>query len=93
LRGKVVTGDAIFTQQGRARQIVQSGGDYLFLVKANQPGLRAALEAWFTPGWAAVQATPRDDFASARTLDKGQGRLEERLRTSRSQLNGQLDWP
>jgi predicted transposase YbfD/YdcC len=93
LRGKVVTGDAIFAQRDLSRQIVRAGGDYLWLVKDNQPSLRAQLEEWFTTGRAALSGTARDDFASARTLDKGHGRVEQRVLTSSSQLNGQIDWP
>lgn len=85
LAGKVVTGDAIFTQRGLSRQIVRAGGDYLWLVKNNQPALQAQLASWFS--------TPRADLEIARTLDKGHGRIEERVLRSSSQLNGQVDWP
>jgi predicted transposase YbfD/YdcC len=85
LDGKVVTGDAIFTQRGLSRQIVRAGGDYLWLVKDNQSALRAQLESWF--------GTAQAEFETARTLDKGHGRIEERVLKSSSQLNGQVDWP
>src|SRR5205807_1691067 len=39
LQGKVVVGDALFCQRDVAAQVVGQGGDYLFVVKDNQPGL------------------------------------------------------
>ena len=39
LKGKVIVGDAMFCQRDLCRQIVDSGGDYFFPVKENQPGL------------------------------------------------------
>jgi len=51
LQGKLITGDAMFCQRGLCQQIVDQGGDYLFVVKDNQPELRAAIEAEFQPGF------------------------------------------
>ncbi|REJ83307.1 MAG: ISAs1 family transposase [Planctomycetota bacterium] len=39
LEGQVVVGDAMFCQRDLCEEIVDSGGDYLFPVKENQPGL------------------------------------------------------
>ncbi len=39
LEGKVLVGDAMFCQRDLCEQIVDSGGDYFFPVKENQPGL------------------------------------------------------
>lgn len=47
LKGRVITGDAMFCQREVCQQIVDSGGDYLFTVKANQPELKAAIAAEF----------------------------------------------
>jgi hypothetical protein len=47
LRGKVVVGDAIFCQRDLAERIVAAGGDYLFVVKDNQPGLATDVAAGF----------------------------------------------
>src|SRR5215208_5124316 len=49
LTGRLVTTDALLTQRDLAAQIVAGGGDYLLPVKENQPGLRADLEAAFSP--------------------------------------------
>lgn len=51
LRGRVITGDAIFCQRDLCQQIVDDGGDYLIAVKGNQPELKAAIEAEFQPGF------------------------------------------
>jgi len=49
LRGLVVTGDAMQTQRELSVQIVAGGGDYLWLVKGNQPQLQTDLEILFEP--------------------------------------------
>ena len=51
LKGRLVTGDAMFCQRELCREIIDSGGDYLFVVKDNQPELKAAIEADFQPGF------------------------------------------
>jgi hypothetical protein len=51
LKGRLVTGDAMFCQRELCEQIVDSGGDYLFVAKDNQPELKAAIEADFQPGF------------------------------------------
>jgi hypothetical protein len=51
LKGRLVTGDAMFCQRDLCQQIVDSGGDYLFVVKDNQPDLKAAIEAEFRPAF------------------------------------------
>jgi hypothetical protein len=51
LKGRLVTGDAMFCQRELCEEITDSGGDYLFVVKDNQPELKAAVEADFQPGF------------------------------------------
>jgi DDE_Tnp_1-associated/Transposase DDE domain len=51
LQGKLITGDAIFCQRDLCQQVVDQGGDYLFVVKDNQPELKAAIEAEFQAGF------------------------------------------
>jgi hypothetical protein len=45
LQGRLITGDAMFCQRELCQQIIDSGGDYLFVVKENQPDLKAAIGA------------------------------------------------
>lgn len=45
LQGKVVTGDALFTHRDLAGEVRRGGGDYLLIVKDNQPQLKAHIQA------------------------------------------------
>ena len=47
LEGRVITGDAMFAQPEICRAIVDSGGDYLLVVKDNQKELEEAIEGDF----------------------------------------------
>ena len=40
LQGKIVTGDAMFTHRDVAEQVLDAGGDYILIVKDNQPELK-----------------------------------------------------
>lgn len=51
LKGRLVTGDAMYCQRELCQQIIDSGGDYLFVVKDNQPELKEAIAAEFRPGF------------------------------------------
>jgi hypothetical protein len=44
LEGRVIVGDAMFCQRDLCEQIVDSGGDYFFTVKENQPTLLREIE-------------------------------------------------
>ena len=48
LKDRVVTMDALLTQRHVAQAIVDEGGDYVMIVKENQPQLRADIELVFT---------------------------------------------
>ena len=88
LAGKILTGDAIFAQRELSRQVVCRGGDYLWKVKENQGGLHAQLEALFQQRGATVT-----DLDTARHLEKGHGRIEERVLLASSRLADQVEWP
>ena len=60
LKGRLITGDAAYCQRELCQQIVDSGGDYLFVVKDNQPELKEAIEADFRPAF-----SPRGRSAAA----------------------------
>lgn len=49
LQGKVVSGDAAFTQCNLSIQIVNAGGDYVWKVKANQLKLLVQITLLFQP--------------------------------------------
>jgi predicted transposase YbfD/YdcC len=94
LRGKIVTGDAIFAQQKLSLQIIEAGGDYVWTVKDNQATLRQDIELLFQPektvkGFSAGVT----DFRTAQTIEKNHGRLERRTLTVSAELKEHLDWP
>ena len=72
LEGRIVTMDALLTQRHIAQTIVEKGGDYVMIVKENQPHLRAEIELVFT------LPPVGDHQAMARTVDLGHGRIEQR---------------
>ena len=51
LKGRLITGDAIFCQRDLCRQIVDDDGHYFFMVKDNQPELKQTIEAEFQPAF------------------------------------------
>lgn len=80
LKGALVSIDAIATNPAIARAITAQGADYLLAVKANQPTLRAEVEAAF--------AEAGDRLDTRVDLDKGHGRIEER----RTAVLGETGW-
>jgi predicted transposase YbfD/YdcC len=88
LRGLVVTLDALFTYQHLAQIILDHEGDYLLVVKGNQPGVREDIATLF-----AEPAAVADTFAQTQTAELGHGRIEVRTLTSSDALVGYLDWP
>lgn len=79
LKGALVSIDAVATNAAIAEAILNQGADYLLAVKANQPTLRAEVEAAFAA--AEVLDTHLD-------LDKGHGRVEQR----RTSVLGETGW-
>jgi len=49
LQGKLVTADAGLLYRSVADAIIEGGGDYLGLIKDNQPELKEALDEWVEP--------------------------------------------
>ena len=79
--------DALLTQRHVAQTIVDKGGDYVMIVKENQPQLRVDIELVFT----LPPSGDRQD--TARTVDIGHGRIEQRNVTTSEALVGYSDWP
>jgi hypothetical protein len=65
--------DALLTQRHVAQTIVDRGGDYVMLVKENQPRLRADIALVFT----LPPVGDRQDTAP--TVNLGHGRIEQGL--------------
>ena len=57
LKGRLVTGDAMFCQRDLCQQVVDDGGHYFFVVKDNQPSLKEAIAADFRPGFSPLYGT------------------------------------
>ena len=85
--GRVVTMDALLTQRQVAQTIVDAGGDYVMIVKENQPQLKADIELVFTLPPAG------DRQESVRTVDVGHGRIETRNLTTSAARVGYSAWP
>jgi hypothetical protein len=87
LKDRVVTMDALLTQRHVAQTIVDEGGDDVMIVTENQPQLRADIALGFTLPPAG------DRQETARTVDIGHGRIEQRNATTSEALVGYSDWP
>jgi predicted transposase YbfD/YdcC len=83
----VVTGDALYCQRALCAQIVAQGGDYLIVVKGNQPALQEAITLLFD------QPPPGEVLPHAVRRDRHGDRWERRTLRSSSALRGYLDWP
>ena len=98
-QGRVLTGDALYCQQALCTQVVDAGGDYLFIVKQNQPGLLQDIVQVFTPltqeeaARSGVHTVQPLVIHSHRAVEKGHGRIEERVIRVSSELQGYHDWP
>lgn len=90
LEGTVTTMDALLTQRKIAQQIVDAGGDYLMVVKMNQPTLYESIKMVFDSP--PIPVDP-DEFLSFTYSEKGHGRIETRTLESTIALTSYLDWP
>jgi predicted transposase YbfD/YdcC len=91
--GRVLTGDALFCQRALCAQVLAAGGDYLVLVKENQPTLHADIALLFDPP-AALGRADLLDRREASTRDRGHGRQQEvRQLVASTDLTAYLDWP
>lgn len=94
LRGKVVIGDAMHMQCQLSAQIVEAGGDFMWIVKDNRANTRHAIKQLFAPektlpGW----ECPAMDSKCAQTSEKQVVRIETRQITVSSLMKDYLDWP
>lgn len=91
---RVLTGDALFCQRSLCQQVLAAGGDYLLLVKENQPTLYQEISWLFEPASAREQPLPLLDQRVAQTVERGHGRTQDRrVLTATTDLTGYSDWP
>jgi predicted transposase YbfD/YdcC len=88
LEGRVITVDALLTQRAIAQTLVEGGGDYVMIVKGNQPQLQHAIRLVFQEPLARTEP-----ITACEIVDHGHGRLEERRLTTSPALVEYSDWP
>src|SRR5499427_5222359 len=88
LEGRIVTMDALLTQRQIAQQIVDAGGDYVMVVKENQPQLLEDITTVF-----ALAPMAGEQRTAAATVDLGHGRIEQGGLQTSTILAGYSDWP
>jgi len=94
LKGRVVSGDAMFTQREISVTVLAQGGDYLWFVKDNQSTLHEDVQRFFqeadhAPGWH-VPPLPQ---AVDTEVCKQSGRVETRRLTAIPDEHNYLQWP
>jgi predicted transposase YbfD/YdcC len=88
LTGKVVTGDAMITQRSIAKNITDRGGDYLLVVKDNQPQLLADIKMSFEPYW-----WLKDSLREGSLTDQHADRIHQWDLKASTLLQGYSNWP
>ncbi len=85
VQGRILTADALHTQHAFCLRVTRWGGDYVLIAKGKHPTLAQDLRLFFAE-------PPADcrDWRTARTIDKGHGRLELRELVGSSELNAFL---
>jgi len=94
IAGKIITADAMHAQRALSAQIVDRGGDYLWVVKENQARLYQDIERLFAPdqpkpGFGKIVT----DFQEVETVNKRHGRIERRRLQTSALLNDYAGWP
>ncbi|MEO8288774.1 MAG: ISAs1 family transposase [Chloroflexota bacterium] len=97
LRGRLITGDALLTQQEISRAIIRHGGDYLLAVKHNQPTLLRGIQDLFFTADTAPNLLA-DSIKTTKEIRLRAGHLEERVVEASTALQGYAlqgysNWP
>jgi len=82
VKGRIISADALHTQHAFCLQVNRWDGDYVLIAKGNQSILHDDLRLFFSEPPADCQ-----DWRTARTVDKGHGRLEIRELLASTELN------
>jgi len=86
LENKIVSGDAIFAQKELSTAVVESGGEYLWKLRANQGKMYKMAVDHFKK-----MDDPYLDRASS--LEKGHGRIDAREILSSFRMAGKIEFP
>jgi predicted transposase YbfD/YdcC len=83
--GRIISADALHTQRAFCLSVTRWDGDYILIAKDNQASLADDLRLFF-------REPPADcrDWRTARTVEKGHGRLEIRELIASTELNAFL---
>jgi len=87
LKGRLVTNDALYCQREWCERVLARGGDYLVIVKKNQPRLYQDIKLLFD------EPPIGEAFAVAEQIDRHGDRREVRRIWVSSALSEYLDWP
>jgi predicted transposase YbfD/YdcC len=95
LAGVIVIADAMHTQRETSQQVLQAGGDYVWMAKGNQARTLWAIQKLFVHEVCNVKngAPLSKNILTAETVNKGHGRREKRILWASTELNDYLDWP
>lgn len=85
--GNITTGDALYCEREYCKKVIKARGDYLVIVKHNQPDLREDIELAFT------SPEVGEEYRSAEKVVRHGDRTEVRRLSATSALNEYLDWP
>lgn len=86
LENKIISGDAIFAQKQLSQIVVEGGGEYLWKLRANQGKIYELAKEYF-------ERRTDKYVGEAASLDKGHGRIEERLLTASFRIAGEIEFP
>jgi len=86
LSDKIVSGDAIFAQKELSRTVVENGGEYLWKLRANQGKIYQTAQAHF-------EKSNDKYLGKTMDVDKGHGRVEERLLLTSFRIAGEIEFP
>ena len=87
LEGKVFTGDALYCHREFCQEVIDAGGDYLVIVKANQRSLYEEIETAFD------YPVLGEQYQYAESEGRHGDRQELRRLWSTDALRDYLDWP
>ena len=86
LSGKIVSGDAIFANKELSQTVVANGGEYLWKLRANQGKIYQTAQTHF-------EKLNDKYLGKTMDVDKGHGRLEERLMLTSFRIVGEIEFP